>query len=444
MADDTTLPGTGEKYAAQDRGGVKFQKVLVSAFDSASCDASGRWRVSEPHTLFDSKLLHADSQDLFWDEELESGTMATSGPTAAKPFVDFTSSDGVAGKRTRQTFQRFNYQPGKGQVIEMTGVLELASGVKTGCERLIGPHDDDNGLFFTSNAGTIQVVVRTNDTGSPVDGPIPRSSWNLDTMDGDGDAANPSGITLDATKGQIFVFDFEWFSLGRVRFGVKIDGIIHYVHKHNVGNTSIIPWASTPNLPLRYQIITTADSGVCSMRCICTAVISEGGFEERGPIRYRSTEGAILVTDVENELFALIALRLKATHLGGHIRIVDVQLQIQSAAEKLEWVLVHGSKGNAITVGGALTYADLANSIVQTALGATANDITGGTQIGGGFLETGNNAQGASSGGGMAPSTLTLGAAIDGTLSELILAVRPIGGVSAMDVEGSITWQEIT
>ena len=326
----------------------------------------------------------------------------------------------------------------------MTGVLELASGVKTGCERRIGLFDNDNGVFFESNAGVIGVTVRTNDTGSPLPTTVVQADWNLDTMDGDADAANPSGLTLDVTKAQIFVFDYQWLSVGRVRFGFEIGGVVIYVHEHLTSNVGIVPWASTPNLPLRYQIITTSSSGVCSMRCICAAILSEGGFEERGPIRYRSTEGAVLVTDTENELFALVALRLKTTHLGAHIRIVDVQLQIQSAAEKLEWVLVHGSKGNVITVGGALTYADLANSAVQTALGATANDITGGTQIGGGFLETGNNAQGASSGGGMAPSTLTLGAAIDGTRSELILAVRPIGGVSAMDVEGSITWQEIT
>ena len=443
MSDNTTLPGTGEVYAAEDRGGVKFQKVLIGAFDGPAVDAFGRWRTSEPNTLFDSKLLHADSQDLFWDEELESGTMATSGPTAARPFIDFTSSNTTAGLRTRQTFQRFNYQPGKSQLIKMTGVLELASGVKTGCERRIGPFDNDNGLFFTSNAGTIQVVRRTNDTGSAVDVPIDQADWNIDTLDGGGDAANPSGITADWTKVQQFVYEFEWLSAGGVRMGLVINNVIWYVHQFPTANILTIPWCSTPNLPLRYQIITTTSSGVCSMRCICAAVISEGGINERGPIRYRSTEGAVLTTDVENELFCLIALRLKSTHLGAHIRVVDVQIQIQSATETLEWVLLHGTKNDAITVGGSLTYGDLANSALQTALGATANDLSGGTQVGGGFLETGNNAQGAASGGGIVPSTLTLGAAIDGTRSELMLAVRPNGGVSAMDVEGSITVQEI-
>lgn len=33
MADNTTLPGTGDVIASKDKGGVKFQKVFINAFD---------------------------------------------------------------------------------------------------------------------------------------------------------------------------------------------------------------------------------------------------------------------------------------------------------------------------------------------------------------------------------------------------------------------------
>ena len=181
---DTTFSSGSSGYATEDRGGKKFQKVQTEGSDGHSMDAFGRWRGSNPKTIFDSKLLHGDSEPLLWDEELISGTMATSGPTADKPFIDFTSTNTTAGRRVRQTFIRFNYQPGKSQMIVMTGVLELASGVKTGCQRRIGIFDDDNGAFFESDAGAIGVTVRTNDTSSPVDTTVAQSSWNLDTMDG--------------------------------------------------------------------------------------------------------------------------------------------------------------------------------------------------------------------------------------------------------------------
>ncbi len=445
MGDNTVLPGTGETYAAEDRGGVKFQKIQIESFDSHSVDAFGRWRVSNPHTIFDSKLLHGDNEPLLWDEELISGTMATSGPTAAKPFIDFTSSNTIAGRRVRQTFVRFNYQPGKSQMILMTGILELASGTKTGCQRRIGLFDDDNGAFFESDAGTIGVTVRTNDTGSPVDTTVAQTSWNIDTMDGGADADNPSGLILDATKAQIFVIDYQWLSIGRVRFGFEVGKHIEYVHEHNVANSDVIPWSSTPNLPLRYEIVTTTSSGVCSMRCICSTVISEGGSSNTGIVRHVGTAGAGVTTDTENVLFAVVGLQLKTTHLGANIEVLESLIQIHTTGEFIEWILLYGAKGNAITVAGTFAYGDLANSAVQFALGAgVTNTVTGGTHVAGGYAETGGNQSGGGSGGEFLHSEASLGAAIDGTRSQLVLCVRPIGGVSAATVEGALVWRETT
>jgi len=440
MGDNTILPGTGEVYASEERGGgVNHQRVLMEADPhsaNASADAFGKLRVSSPTTLFDSKLIHGDSQALLWDESLISGTMATSGPTAAKPFIDFTSTNVTAGRRVRQTYRRFNYQPGKSQQILITGVLELASGATTGCERRIGYYDDDNGLFFESDAGTIGVTVRTNDTGSPVDTTVAQASWNIDTMDGGNDAANPSGETLDATKAQIFVIDFQWLAVGRVRFGLEHNGHIHYVHEHNIANSDALPYMSTPNLPVRYEIITTTSSGVCSMRCICVAVISEGGTNHNGVVHRESTAGAAVTTVTENVLYALVGLRLRSTHLGLAVEILETSVQIQTASEYLEWVLLFNP-----TVAGTFTFGDHANSGCQTVIGTASNTVTGGKEMAGGYAQTGN--QGGTAGGGLVINTLQLGAAIDDTVDKIVLAVRPIGGVSAMDVEGGLTWQEV-
>ncbi|NIR25857.1 MAG: hypothetical protein GWN77_02615, partial [Gammaproteobacteria bacterium] len=70
--------------------------------------------------------------------------------------------------------------------------------------------------------------------------------------------------------------------------------------------------------------------------------------------------------------------------------------------------------------------------------------VTGGTSITGGYIESAGNAGG---GAGSADSgienALRLGSAIDGTVDEIVLCVRPIGGSTSVDVEGSITWREI-
>ncbi len=413
--------------------------TLAEVFDNMQPDAFGRLRVSNPTTIFDSKLTGVDDSPLFWDEQLESGaSIAATTPTAAKPYIDLVSTNVTAGTFTRQTFRRFNYQPGKSHLILMTGVLELASGTKTGCERRIGYFDNDNGAFFESDAGTIGVTTRTNDTSTPTDTTVAQASWNLDNLDGGNDAANPSGVTADWTKAQIFVIDFQWLSSGRVRFGVEIGGNLIYVHEVLSANVLAIPWSSTPNLPIRYQIITTSSSGICSMRCICSSVVSEGSTDETGVIHHRGTAGAAVTTAVENTLYAVVGLRLQTDKVGTFIKLINATIQVQSAAEYVEWLVLFNP-----TVAGTFTYSDLTNSSLQTALGATANTVTGGTHMSGGYSETGGGNSGGNSDLGIIANALTLGVAIDGTtLDTIVLCVRPIGGISAADVEGALTWRE--
>lgn len=441
---NTTLPGTGDVYAATERAvaGVlaKLQHVLVNAGDGPSCDAFGRWRVSNPETLFDSKMIMADQQALFWQNSLEDGTMALSAPTANKPYTDFTSTDTTAGERIRQTYQHFTYHPGKSSLINMTGVLELASGTKTGCIREIGYNTADNGALLQSDAGTINLILRSKDTGSVVEEKIAQANWNLDNFDGGADAANPSGVTMDWTKGIILIIDFQWLSTGRVRMGFELAGVIHYAHEFSHANLIAIPWASTPNLPVRYRIITTTSSGVCSMRCICAVVISEGGTNDTGLVSHHSTEGAAYTTDAENSIHCVLAIRRKAAHIGGTTRVLKVNFLIESASEKLEWLLVH----NPTVASTALSFSGETNNGFERAVGITANKVTLGATsliLDGGYLTSDTGGGAASEAGAFVKNTLSLGSQIDGTQDIVALCIRPVSGVSIATLKAGMTMQ---
>ena len=420
-------------YASKDRGGLEWQKVLIESANSgsASIDAFGRWRVSTTTVLFDSKLIDATKQTMIWDESLESGAGITSStPTAAKPYTDFTSTDVTAGVFTRQTFRRFNYQPGKSQLIAMTGVLELASGVTTGCERRIGYFDDNNGVFFESNAGVIGVTVRSNDSGTPVDTTVLQANWNLDNMDGDGDAANPSGLTVDWTQSQIFVIDFQWLGVGRVRLGIFRDGGLYYVHQFNHANTETIPWASTPNLPCRYQMITTASSGVCSMRAICAVVVSEGGEDPIGMPQSHATVDHVNASSADT-WYSLLGVRLKTTTLGCNVTVSSGSV-VSETADSFEWALLFNP-----TVAGTFTFSDKDDSCTQVATGADANTISDTGHV----IERGFGSEAAAQAAAIQRSILKLGAAIDGTRDILVLAVRPLGANA--DIQGALNWSEM-
>lgn len=398
--------------------------------DSPNLDAYGRLRVAEPFTIFDSKQIH-DKQPLFWDETtgLADITSAHSTDTASTVI---TYDGGVTGGTfTRQTFMRFSYQPGKSQQIMMTGILDRSGG-GAGIQRPLGYFDDDNGLFFTDNEGTIQVVRRTSVTGTPVDNAVAQASWNVDVMDGTG----PSGVTMDWTKTQQFVIDFEWLSAGRVRMGLRVGGEIHYVHEFLSANVLDKVYMSTPNLPLRYQMIAAGSSTASTMECICGTVISEGGVTNLGVLRYKSTAGTHVDATTENTLYAVVGVRLKSTHLDAQVKLVSMSMVEHTGDKDFEWILMFNP-----TVAGTFTYANETNSAVQTATGATANTVTGGVSMGGGH---GSSAQkGGESNAATIENAIRLGAAIDGTVDEIVLCARPIGGSSAIDIEGSLTWREV-
>ena len=87
------------------------------------------------------------------------------------------------------------------------------------------------------------------------------------------------------------------------------------------------------------------------------------------------------------------------------------------------------------TVAGTFTYSGITNSAIEVATGAASNTVTNGLEIDGGYLSTSFPVT------NTAPSDLRLGAAIDGTVDEIILAVRPL--TNNVTVEGSLTWREL-
>ncbi len=400
------------------------------ASDSASVDAYARWRISAPETIFDSKQTQ-DNQPLFFDDQEVSGSGTGSTHSVAKARTQLSVSATTAGKRVRQTFMRFNYQPGKSQLVLMTGVLGAPA---SGITQNIGYMDDDNGLFFQCKDATASVVRRTSVTGSAVDNTIAQSSWNKDTMDGNG----PSGVTIDFTKTQIFAIDFEWLGVGRIRFGFVHNGMFITCHEMLNSNVLAEVYMSTPNLPLRYLLENDGTGAAATLDHICSTVLSEGGTQDVGQLRFASTAGTEVSTTTENTIYAVVGIRLKAAGLSETVRIQRIALQIQTASEIGEWTLRFNP-----TVAGTFTYSDQTNSAVQTATGATANTVTGGTILSGGFAESGSATFGHGGTDSVILNALRLGAAIDGTPDEIVLCWMPTGGTSTGEVEGSISWREL-
>lgn len=391
-------------------------------------DAFQRLRVSEPATLFDSKML-SDNLPLVYDDQPTSGAGTSSNFSSARASVTLGVSAATAGTRVRQTFRRFNYQPGKSQLILLTGVLGAgAAGITKRC----GLFDGSNGVFFQLSGTTLSVVIRSSVTGAPVDTVVPQASWNIDPMDGTG----PSGLTLDTTKAQIFVADFQWLGVGTVRYGVSIGGVIYYVHAANHSNSITSVYDSTPNLPVRWEISNSGAGGASSVEVICATVISEGGRQTGGYDRVADRGVTPLVTLNNNSLYPLIAIRLRAgSYLGAQV-IPNLLSVLCTSTAAYRWALLL----NPTVVGAALAFTPVAaasSAVESDAVATNASTVTGGTVLRSGYSQSNNESAVLAD-----PQTdFALGSSIAGTADILVLAVQRLTGTTET-FYGSLGWRE--
>lgn len=329
-----------------------FEKTRILSADSPSIDAFGKWRVSQPTTLFDGKQV-VDSGSFYFDIKTVGGASVTWNSGSAQSTMLVTSTSG--SRAIKQTKRIFVYQPGKSQQIICTGKF----GTKVdGIKKSIGSFDDDNGYFYQTSGSSFGVVLRKTINGVKTDTFISQSTWNLDKMNGLG----PSGNTLDISKAQIYTMDYEWLGVGRVRYGVVQKGAIIYVHEINNYNSLETVYLRNPNLPIRYEISTHKNTTTGSlMTQICSTVISEGGFDSTGKrVVITSNNGATIGA---SEYDAVLFIRYNNNSSKG-AQIVPEQLDLlvkpgNSSTFAGRWDLLINP-----TVTNAVTYNNVSGSVV--------------------------------------------------------------------------------
>lgn len=421
MTEIRYYPGPNERTVSV---GYNTPLPVTSYPSTTAADAFGRLRVSSPQTLFDAKQIH-DNAPLYFDDQQVSGSGTGSSHSTARASSIMSVSATTAGRRVRQSFQRLNYQPGKSQLILCTGIL-TASGGGSGIFSAMGYYDDSDGVFIEADDGTIGFTIRSSVSGSPVDNTVAQSDWNGDTMDGTG----KSGVTLNPAAAQIVWFDIEWLGVGSVRCGFVVDGQFIVCHTFHHANSVSSVYMATPNLPIRYELVNDGTGAASTLEHICNTVISEGGVQPKGKIRYVSTAPTHVDANAADTVYALIGLRLKSTHLDQQVDLLKVSV-LSETNDSFEWVI----KLNP-TVAGTFTYGDVSNSALQVATGATANTVTGGTDIDGDFVSTVSRSASQA-----LENAIRLGSYIDGTRTTIVLCARPFS--SNADIQGAITWREL-
>lgn len=408
-----------------------LRNVNTRQQDSQDLDAFGRVRVSNPFNIFDMQFTY-DLQPLFFEELATGGGDVTHVPDSAAARLTTGAATDTHGV-IFQTKEYFRYQPGKSQFVVWTCIL----GAKTAnVRKRIGYFDGDNGFFFEQDGTNLKIVRRTKTSGSVVDNVVNQSAWNIDVLDGSG----PSGITLDETKDNLYVIDFQWLGAGRIRFGFDFGGQIQYVHEIKFANTEAVPFTVTGNLPFRAEIFNTAAAaGATTFDFTCVAIASEGGHNPLG-IPGSAQSAALRNVTTGNDPLPIISIRPRATFNGITYRGVVVPKAISVVSEdttiRYEVIL------NGALTGAAFANVDTTNSGVMVDVAATA--ITGGLCLDSGFVTGVKDFREAGVVNEELMNKLVLASNIAGDTTDILtLAISIINSAgAASDCGGSFSWKE--
>lgn len=421
--DDITIGDKQGHYADVVQSLSALRVNVTNLNDSANLDAFGRLRVSTPYTLLDSKNIYSKNTFLF--DEVLNGT-ATAQFSAFDSCVDLkTSASGDYA--IRQTRRRYNYSPGKGMLYMFTGVFAPEANVikRVGAFQSLSatPYEPSDGIFMevTSSGPAFKVL---KEQGTYHTHYAPQSAWNIDKFDGTG----PSKINLDLTKAVLFVIDYQWLAVGRIRFGFEVNGILYYVHTDGHAGELTAPYMTFSNQPVRYEIRQTgAGSGL--MRQICSTVMIEGGQEFVGR-EYNVEDGSVTVQSGQYTPLLGLKLNPATPNISNIVKQMDVVNTGNSPAHYALFL-------NPQISNGSLSFSPIAgNNTMLSAAGSNTLTVTEGVsgyRLVGGLCAVGQVGQSAPVAGKEVYAELaTFGCGIRGDSDVIVLAAKGLGGTSPL------------
>lgn len=399
--------------------------VFTVGFNPVQTDAFGRFRISEPYTLFDS--FHRFQDNGKFTEFTANG--GTSSYNASAGTVSLNVTTTANSEVIRESSKVFAYQPGKSLLVLQTYCMGPA---QPNLRIRHGYYDVGNGFYIQRDGSQISLVKRSSSSGSIVDTPVNQSAWNVDPMDGNG----PSGITLDFTKSQIMWHDLEWLGVGTVRVGFVVNGQFYPVHYWNHANIITTTYMTTACLPVRAEIkATNTLSASASHTIICTSVISEGGYQLNGrPLSIGHDLGAPTTLPNDVTFKPLMSIRLKSSRLNAIV--LPKTFTISPVQQSVFKYKIYTA---AVTSGGSWVSAG-ANSSVEYNLAPTA--LVSGTEADTGFIISTNQSLSAPQLAATPFSYQLERNPFTNVAYEFVLMAATTG--NGQTVYSSIGWEEIT
>jgi hypothetical protein len=300
--------------------------VSISGYVSSApvmYDAFGRFRTSQPFTLFDATNVNYQSKKFssYKSSNVDlsvSGTGISYDVTTSTVNLICKSTNDSEAVIIREGIYTCPYQPGKSLLIMNTFSM---NNPETSLVQRVGYFNDSYGVYFEANSddlsGTLKFVIKPNSSGTLEK--QYQSSWQSFSTIG----------SIDVTKTQIVWFDLEWLGVGTVRAGFVIDGQFYICAQFNHANISSATYMTSAQLAPRYEIRNTSLSNAYTLKQICSTVISEGGYQ--GTSVVRRVQNSAITGESISENLPLVLIKLNDTISSGtqNVGINGIVLPVQ-------------------------------------------------------------------------------------------------------------------
>jgi hypothetical protein len=377
--------------------------------DSSNLDAFGRLRVSNVTSLLE--VTHMYDKQPYLIDEVTGGTAVSYFDSDNSQVV--MSGTGEDSYVIRQTFTSATYQPGKSQIFEMSfSNFQLQSEVI----KRVGYFDTASGDTYSTNIDGI--FLESNGITNEISFQIWKSgslTYSSDTTNWNSDVVDPT--TIDWTKTQLILCDFQWLGVGRVRFGMVFNG--QTVVFDNLSGTDNLTnvYMTNSNHPIRYELRTSGGTG--SLNMICAQVSMEGSLNQLvTPIGITGPISPVTFTAVGTK-YPFIGVKMNSGY--ENISLLTEQINILNTSNDNYYCTLEIDP----TISGNYAFTATSQTEVLKSIGNGTQTVTGSNEILACF--TGQAGTSASSTFVTVDSIVTPGKYLSGQAQELWVCITPLG-----------------
>jgi hypothetical protein len=260
------------------------------------------------------------------------------------------------------------YLPGQGKLIRFTDAFSPGAANSI---QIQGAGDANDGYFFGYQGATFGIFRRQNGT----DFFTAQVDWNTDTMDGSGNAANPSGMLLRQQKGNVYQIRYQWLGYGAIRYYIEdqFTGIVTQVHVIQYTNQNIIPSVFNPSFQLHAEVTNLGNATNLTLITASMGLYSEGPVDVSGARFATGNRKTGIVAETN-----IFTLQCKTTFQGktnrGRIHLDSISSAISGGADAQYRMILNA------TLGGAPSFTDIATNQSIAAFDVAGTTVTGGIE----------------------------------------------------------------